>query len=78
MGSIHDDRWRDLDRAIEEQFHMENARRQYKEMCENGNNVEDRSVGLVYQTFEEWYEAGNYNRHDWGNQNEEPSKPTEQ
>jgi len=47
---------------------MANARRQYKEREEGNDNIHDPGVGLYWQTFEQWYDAGNYDPTEWGDE----------
>jgi len=55
--SQYGERFFDLDRAMSNKLDKENAQKQYKwDIKENGGN----------ETFEEWFEAGNYDPNEWG------------
>ena len=58
----------DVDKARTEAIHLENARRQSRERNEDGDNIHDPSVGLYFQTFEQWYAAGNYDPTQFGDE----------
>lgn len=57
--SNYGERFWDMERSMMKQMDKENAKRQYKEQLEDGD-IEDG------QTFEQWFESGNYDPNDWG------------
>lgn len=56
--SNYGERFFEIDRNISIKLNKENALRQYNEMISNSENNEN-------QTFEQWFESGNYDPTDW-------------
>ncbi len=68
--SQYGERWFEFDRAIGKQMELDNAKRQYQVLVDAGEDtymLGDKEY--PYADFQAWYDAGNYNRHDWGEEN---------